>query len=796
MSEQEQFLEVIDRDEAERRFLAAVRHSPLGSEIVPLREALGRVLSQDVVSPVDVPSFDRSNVDGFALRSEDTFGATETQPKRIKMLAGVIGAGVRSEATVNAGFAIEIGTGGMVPRGADAVLMVEHGDIVGSELMVRRAVAPGQHVAWAGTDIGLGETVLRRGSLLTSRETGTLAAIGLANVPVYRRPMVAVLSTGDELIEPGAKMRAPMVYDSNTQVICDAVRECGGIPEAYPLTPDDEPLLSARIEEAILKSDMVLLSGGTSKGRGDLCYRAVSRLQDPGIVAHGVSLKPGKPICLASSQGKAVVVLPGFPTSAIFTFHEFVAPLIRQLAGLNPQFSGEIQARLATKVISEIGRTEFLLVGIVRDRAPHDADTGLAPPWIAFPMGKGSGSVTTFSRADGFVTIGRHQELLDARSQVSVTLLGRDLEAADLVVMGSHCLGLDFLFGKLQDQGVKVKFMAIGSTGGLAAVDRGECDLAGIHLLDVASGRYNEPFLNPSLQLIQGYERKQGIVFRKDDRRFREASSSTAALEAAIANAGLAMANRNVGSGTRILFEQYAKGRRPKGYWSQAKTHNAVAAAIAQGRADWGIAIQSAATAYDLGFLELQAEQFDFVCRRENSERPEIRSFRDALEDAQTTLALSSLGLIRRESPQTFGAAMLDSFRRLLGRDLFERSGDPRRDAELLDDFPAIVVAHNSESDPLFCVANKAALRLWEMPRDEFIGMPSRLSAEPMEREERARLLAQTHAKGHVTDYQGIRVSKSGKRFLIEQAILWNVTNANGTYLGQAATFDRWRYLP
>ena len=220
-------------------------------------------------------------------------------------------------------------------------------------------------MSFAGTDITAGETVLRRGQLLTSRDTGVLAAIGVAHVNVWRKPIVAILSTGDEIIAPGRPMQPAKVYDSNAQVLADAVRELGGEPRRLGITHDDVAALRERLHHALEFADVVLLSGGTSKGAGDVSYRVVAELDDPGIVAHGVALKPGKPICLAATGGRPVVVLPGFPTSAIFTFHEFVAPVIRLLAGRGSEERTVVPARLAVKVNSEIGRTEYLLVGLV-----------------------------------------------------------------------------------------------------------------------------------------------------------------------------------------------------------------------------------------------------------------------------------------------------------------------------------------------------------------------------------------------------------------------------------------------
>ena len=392
----------------------------------------------------------------------------------------------------------------------------------------------------------------------------------------------------------------------------------------------------------------MLLSGGTSKGAGDASYRVVAELTDPGIVAHGVALKPGKPICLAATGRRPVVVLPGFPTSAIFTFHEFVAPVLRLLAGRGADSRPVVPARLAVKVNSEIGRTEYLLVGLVE----RSADGEPGPALAAYPMGQGSGSVTTFSRADGFATIDRHQEIVEAGAVIDVQLLGRELQLADLVVIGSHCVGLDYLLGELQRRGVRSKFLAVGSTAGLDAAKRGECDVAGMHLLDVATGEYNRPFLTRALDLIPGYGRLQGIAFRHGDARF-EGRDVEAAIAKAVADPACVMVNRNKGSGTRALIDRLLAGAKPTGYAMQPRNHNAVAAAVVQGRADWGLTLDTIARGAGLGFLPVQHEQYDFVVPKARRGRPAVAAFAALLREPSTEQALERLGMRIRLTPDT-----------------------------------------------------------------------------------------------------------------------------------------------
>jgi putative molybdopterin biosynthesis protein len=635
-SRQSQFLNVVTRDEATARFRAHLTLAPLGREVLPLHAALDRVLAEDVVAGVDVPGFDRSNVDGFAMQAHDTFGAMEERPRTVRLNDELLAPGVAPATEVVPGVATPIATGGMVPRGADSVLMVEHSELVpteqGEEMEVRRPLTPGENVSHAGTDIARGETVLRAGQLLTSREIGVLAALGLREVAVYRKPRVAIFSTGNEIVAPGHPLRPGAVYDSNAAIIGAAVEELGGTPVHLGVIADDEAALTSALARG-LESDLVVFSGGTSKGAGDVSYRVVERLTDPGIVAHGVALKPGKPICLAVTHGKPVVVLPGFPTSAIFTFHEFVAPVLRAYAGLPVERRQTVTATLPMRVNSERGRTEYLLVGLVQGAQ------GLS----AYPMGKGSGSVTTFSGADGFITIDQHCEILDAGATVSVQLLSQSLEPADLVIIGSHCVGLDLLIGKLMREGLRTKALYVGSMGGLAAAKRGECDIAGVHLLDPATGEYNRPLLTPGLSFVPGYGRLQGIVHRRGDARF-EGKPAEAAIAAAIGAPDCVMVNRNAGSGTRIIIDKMLKEARPPGYGVQTKSHNAVAAAIAQQRADWGVAIDTVARQYDLAFIPIQEERYDFVVPTARLERPAVRAFCTLLQDADVRAELSALG--------------------------------------------------------------------------------------------------------------------------------------------------------
>jgi putative molybdopterin biosynthesis protein len=632
--DQDQFLTILSREDALARFEAALFPFAVPSERRKLADALGCALAEDIVAPIDVPPFDRSNVDGFAVRSSDLASATEAAAVRVLLNDEVIACGVAPVRPVLSGTATSIATGGPLPSGADAVVMVEHTQPSGARAIeIRRAASPGQFVSYAGSDIARGEVLLRAGTMVGSREIGMCAACGIAEVSVARKPRVAVISTGDELVQPGEPLTPAAIYDSNGEIVTAAIDENGGAAFFLGAIPDDEALLESVMRKALAQSDMLVLSGGTSKGAGDVSHRIIARLGKPGIIAHGVALKPGKPLCLAVCDGKPVIILPGFPTSAMFTFHDMIVPVLRRMAALPPRSDAKVTAKIPVRIASELGRTEFVMVSLV------EGTEGL----IAYPTGKGSGAITSFAQADGFLKIGALADQMPSGTEAEITLFTPHVRVPDLVIVGSHCIGLDLVTAQLSRAGLSVRSIAVGSLGGLAAAKRGECDFAPIHLFDDKSETYNTPFLSDGLELVQGWRRMQGIVFRKGDARF-EGFTAQQAVRSALADPACIMVNRNQGAGTRILIDRLLGEARPDGYWNQPRSHNAVAAGVAQHRADWGMTIAPVAHALGLGFIPLAEEHYDFALVAARRERPAVQAFLQALASDEGRAALTQAG--------------------------------------------------------------------------------------------------------------------------------------------------------
>lgn len=380
---------------------------------VPLTDAGGLVLAEDVISKLDVPPFDRAAVDGYAVHAPDTFGAMEDFPVSLKCV-GRLPAGTWSRVKLRAGQCLEIATGAPLPNGADAVVMVEYAVARKDVVDIYRAVSPSENVAERGSEVRRGTKVLRAGQRLSPSLVGTLAAIGIKIVRVYGRPKVAVISTGAELRPPGSKLRRGQIYDVNGPTICMAIEEYGGEAEYLGIAGDRQSRIAGLVKKGLSSSDIVVISGGSSAGAGDIVPSVVDRLDRPGVIVHGLALKPGKPTFIAVVRNRPVFGLPGYPVSALIAFDQLVAPNLRQMAGLPPLERKTVSARLSAKILSARGRREFVPVELVR------GSDGMS----AKPILKGSGAITALSSAHGYIEVLLEEEIIEEDEIVKVVLFG------------------------------------------------------------------------------------------------------------------------------------------------------------------------------------------------------------------------------------------------------------------------------------------------------------------------------------------------------------------------------------
>jgi len=407
------FRKLLTLEEAKRAIQKHFKPKPSRVEEIRILDAYNRVLAENVTATLDIPTFNRSTVDGYAVKAEDTFGADENRPTKLEV-CGTVNAGEQPKITVTNGIATEIVTGAPIPEGADAVVMFEQTERKDSALCIYSAVSKDENIMKAGADIRKSETVLKAGQHLGSREIGVLAALGKVKAKVYAVPHVAVLSTGAEVTEPGRKLSAGKIYDINVYSLSVAVQESGGKPVYMGVFPDDMSEVQKALRQALASADMVITSGGVSVGPKDVIPRTLDSLGSPGIIICGIAIKPGKPTTVALIGEKLVFSLPGHPTSALLVFHLLVRPIIQNMAGIKEYETRTVEAFSSMRLFSAKGRRTFIMVKLRREKSGR---------FIAEPVPTGlSGAITTLAKADGFVEIAENQQFIDANEEVTVHL--------------------------------------------------------------------------------------------------------------------------------------------------------------------------------------------------------------------------------------------------------------------------------------------------------------------------------------------------------------------------------------
>ncbi|MDS0283722.1 molybdopterin biosynthesis protein [Haloarcula onubensis] len=618
MTDRREFRDLASPEEA-RAVVDSLDVDP-GTETVALADARDRVLAERVDAALDVPGFDRASMDGYAVRARDTFGAGEATPETLE-LAGTVHAGEEPDVTVESGAAAEISTGAVMPAGADAVVMVERTTETDDGVEIRTAVTPGENVMLAGADIAAGARALGPGTRVTPREIGLLAALGVDEVRVRSRPRVGIVSTGDELVRPGEPIdsAAGEIYDVNSDTVAAGVEDAGGEPVLYPHAGDDFDAMERLLHEAADECDLVLSSGSTSASAVDVIYRVIEERGD--LRLHGVAVKPGKPMLVGTVGESAYVGLPGYPVSALTIFRTFVAPVIREAAGLPEPRTATVTGEMAVDERYTEGRLRYMPVGLVEDGAGTT---------LVYPVDKGSGATTSLVDADGTVAVGADTERLPAGRRVEVTLFSPDVHVPTLFGVGED----DPLWNRLLDRVETPRYLPTGTADGRRRLREGVPDVA------VVSGPSTDD--EPG-ERLGDWDREWGLAVAPD---------SDVTDLAALVDGEYRFVNRDAGSGLRRSFDAAVdaladeRGVAPgeltdaiDGYGLTTGATERPARKVAAGEADAGLALRATAATLGLEFVPLGTERVRVLANPDRTGKESVERLRTLLGDLDDLVA-------------------------------------------------------------------------------------------------------------------------------------------------------------
>jgi putative molybdopterin biosynthesis protein len=616
MYKQKKYLENQPLNEAIQKYHNALKAAnidrPLTGERIPVGDALGRVTSEAVIAKLSSPFYHSAAMDGYAVRFIDTFGAAETRPRRLTVPTQ----------------AVAVDTGDPMPDGYDAVIMIEDVEKISeTEIEILKPATPWQHVRLVGEDIVATELIIPENHVVRPVDMAAMIASGHASVMVRRRPVISIIPTGSELVEPGSELRKGGIIDFNSTMLAAMTTECGAHAVRKHIVKDDAVLLRKTILDALADSDLVVINAGSSAGREDFTADVIAELGK--VIVHGVNIKPGKPVILGIVNGKPVIGIPGYPVSAALTFALFVKPPIHAFLGLQSPKPETITAKLSRQVASTLGQEEFIRVKL----------GSVSGNLIAIPVTRGAGALMSLVRADGIIRVPAQSEGIAAGHEVTVELLrsARDIENT-IVCIGSHDNALDVLANYLKKKHPEFSLSSahVGSMGGLLALKRGEAHLAGTHLLDEETGEYNVRYIKKMLPdtrtvLVNLVYRTQGFIVPKGNPKGIKGFED-------LAREDVVFVNRQAGAGTRLLTDLYLKKlkidpKNVKGYHHEEFTHMAVAAAVLSGAADTGLAVLSAAQALDLDFIAVAQERYDLAIPQEFYDAPMLQALLGIIRD-------------------------------------------------------------------------------------------------------------------------------------------------------------------
>jgi len=569
----------------------------LEMETIPVVRALGRVIAEPVFAKTSSPPYHCAAMDGIAVKAETTYGATEGSPKSLR---------INKE-----GFFVN--TGNPIPSGTDAVIMIEDVHILDSEKVeIREAAYPWQHVRAVGEDVIATEMVFSENHKITPYDLGALLASGYRDVKVWEKPRVLIVPTGSELLEPEranlSRLNAASgIIESNSYVLSGLIVEDGGEPVRHPIVEDNPKKIKGALFSNYEKVDLILMIAGSSAGSEDFTR---SIIEESGkVFVHGIAIMPGKPTLIGKFKERPMIGIPGYPVSAIIAYEELVRPLLYQSLHLMKPERPTIKALPTRKIPSKLGTEEFLRVKLGK----------VGEKYFATPLPRGSGMITSLTRADGIIRIPALSEGMNENEAAEVELLRPVDEITNTVVMvGSHDLTLDILANLLGRYYPPIFFSShpVGSLGGILAIKNGICHMAGAHLLDPETGEYNLPYIQAHLngievKVIHLVQREQGLIVQRGNPKKVKGLADLLRKE-------ITFINRQKGSGTRILFDHTLKelsldSNQIRGYEKEEFTHMAVASTVANGIADAGLGILSAAKAMNLDFIPVAKERYDVI---------------------------------------------------------------------------------------------------------------------------------------------------------------------------------------
>ena len=600
-----------------------------GITCIKAEESDGRITAEPVFAKRSAPSYHSSAMDGIAVVAEQTYGATERLPMTLALEKD----------------AVWVNTGQPLPKPFNAVIMIEDVHVIDDgHVEIRSSTYPWQHVRKVGEDIVATQLLFPQNHRIRAYDMGALISGGVFSLSVRKRPRVAIIPTGSELIRhedisQGEPLEKGRIVEYNSRVLAGLVRESGGIPLVHDIVSDSEKDIKRVLREYVdSEADVIIVNAGSSAGSKDFTVHAIGEMGE--VLVHGVAMMPGKPTILGIVAGKPVIGNPGYAVSAALSFEQFVKPMLYALQGVSPPKKPTIEVQPTRDIPSKVGIEEFLRVNIGMVGERH----------VATPLARAAGSITTLTRAEGIIRIPALSEgISQGRTTIAELLVDEEDLANTVVVIGSHDMAIDILGDEVRRNSGHVRISSgnVGSLGGLLAIRKGTCHMAGSHLLDTETGEYNLSYIkryipNMDVTVFHLVLRDQGLILNKGNPKAIKGVHD-------LARDDVVFVNRQAGSGTRVLFDYKLdqagiSSDAVKGYDHEEFTHMAVAVDILSGAADCGMGIHAAARALDLDFVPIEQEQYDLIVPTRMLDQPNIQSTLNTMSSDNFRKRVAALG--------------------------------------------------------------------------------------------------------------------------------------------------------